>query len=493
MRLMELLRNLPAAVRATSPDIDVTGITYDSRLVGPGDLFVALVGERFDGRVFVPQAFERGAVAVLAEGSAPAGFEGRWIETANPRSLLAPLAARVYSHPDRELLMVGVTGTNGKSTVIELVAAMLEAAGRPCGRLGTLGYRFGGRRLAAARTTPEASDLHRMLREARDAGAEAVAMEVSSHALSQGRVASVGYDVAVFTNLTRDHFDFHESFESYFAAKARLFEQLRDGGRAVINADDGYGRRLIEAMPEAVTYGREGTVRPLEIALDRRGLRGRLETPRGPLALETPLLGRFNLENVMAAVAVGEALTLDHDAMVTALGHARPLPGRMESIERGQDHLALVDYAHTDAALEAALRSTRELLEPSGRLFVVFGCGGDRDAGKRVLMGRVAGQLADRAVATSDNPRSEAPSAILAAVEEGLRQAGLGSEAYDLIEDRRRAIHHAVGLARAGDAVLVAGKGHEQVQIVEGREIPFSDQEELARAIEEGPVGGHGR
>ncbi|MEZ5332877.1 MAG: UDP-N-acetylmuramoyl-L-alanyl-D-glutamate--2,6-diaminopimelate ligase [Thermoanaerobaculia bacterium] len=490
---MELLRDLPATAHATSLEVDVEGITHDSRRVQPGDLFVALVGERFDGRVFVAQAVERGAVAVLAQGAAPSGFEGCWIEAREPRSLLAPLAARLYGHADRELLMIGVTGTNGKSTVIELVASMLEASGRPCGRLGTLGYRFGGRSLEAARTTPEASDLHRMLREARQAGAEAVAMEVSSHALAQGRVAAVGYDVAVFTNLTRDHFDFHGDFESYFAAKARLFDQLVDGGRAVVNVDDSYGRRLAGAMPGAVTYGAEGTVRPLEVALDRHGLRGRLATPRGPLPVEAPLLGRFNLENVMAAVAVGEALDLDHPAMVTALARSRSLPGRMESVERGQAFLALVDYAHTDAALEAALRSTRELLEPSARLIVVFGCGGDRDAGKRVLMGRVAGQLADRAVATSDNPRSEAPSVILAAVEEGLRQAGLGTGEYDLIEDRRSAIRHAVESARPGDAVLVAGKGHEQVQIVDGREIPFSDQEELARAIEEGLGGGHGR
>jgi len=492
MRLMELMRDLPATVEPPSRELEVTGITHDSRRVQPGDLFVALVGQRFDGRVFVPQALERGAAAVVAQGAPPPGFGGCWIETADPRGLLAPLAARLYGHPDRELLMIGVTGTNGKSTVIELVASMLEGSGRACGRLGTLGYRFGGRALAATRTTPEASDLFRMLREARELGAEAMAMEVSSHALALGRVAEVGYDVAVFTNLTRDHFDFHADFESYFSAKRSLFDQLAEGGRAVLNVDDSYGRRLAGSLPGAMTYGREGMVRPGEVDLDRHGIRGELVTPRGALAFASRLLGRFNLENLMAAVAVGEALELDRDAMAIALSHALPLPGRMESVERGQEFLALIDYAHTDAALEAALRSTRELIGPRGRLIAVFGCGGDRDAGKRVLMGRVAGRLADRPIATSDNPRSEDPMAILAAVEEGLRQAGRG-DGYELIEDRREAIRRAVAAARPGDAVLVAGKGHEQVQIVGAEEFPFSDQDELARAIEEGSIGGHGR
>jgi UDP-N-acetylmuramoyl-L-alanyl-D-glutamate--2,6-diaminopimelate ligase len=487
---MELLEGLPVSVPAPPPAVEVRGIAHDSRRVEPDDLFVALIGQRFDGRIFVSEALARGAVAVLARGEAPAGFSGVWLAAAEPRALLGPLAARLYGHPDRELAMVGVTGTNGKSTVMELTAAMLEAAGFASGRVGTLGYRFGERGFAGERTTPEASDLFRLLREMHEAGARAVAMEVSSHALVQGRVEGVGFDVAVFTNLTRDHFDFHAGFDDYFAAKRRLFEQLKPGGRAVVNLDDPYGRKLAGELPSAWTYGEGGTVRVEGARLDRAGIAGELVTPAGRRAFATPLLGRYNLENLLAAAAAASALAVPLEVIATALAAARALPGRMEAVERGQPFLAVVDYAHTDAALEAALRATRELA-PRGRLIVVFGCGGDRDPGKRPLMGRVAGQLADLAIATSDNPRSEDPLSILAAVEAGLVQSGASS--YLLIADRREAIRRAVEEARAGDALVVAGKGHERVQVVGERQIPFVDREELERALEEKAVGGKRR
>jgi UDP-N-acetylmuramoyl-L-alanyl-D-glutamate--2,6-diaminopimelate ligase len=487
---MELLEGLPVSVPAPPPAVEVRGIAHDSRRVEPDDLFVALIGQRFDGRIFVSEALARGAVAVLARGEAPAGFSGVWLAAAEPRALLGPLAARLYGHPDRELAMVGVTGTNGKSTVMELTAAMLEAAGFASGRVGTLGYRFGERGFAGERTTPEASDLFRLLREMHEAGARAVAMEVSSHALVQGRVEGVGFDVAVFTNLTRDHFDFHAGFDDYFAAKRRLFEQLKPGGRAVVNLDDPYGRKLAGELPSAWTYGEGGTVRVEGARLDRAGIAGELVTPAGRRAFATPLLGRYNLENLLAAAAAASALAVPLEVIATALAAARALPGRMEAVERGQPFLAVVDYAHTDAALETALRATRELA-PRGRLIVVFGCGGDRDPGKRPLMGRVAGQLADLAIATSDNPRSEDPLSILAAVEAGLVQSGASS--YLLIADRREAIRRAVEEARAGDALVVAGKGHERVQVVGERQIPFVDREELERALEEKAVGGKRR
>jgi UDP-N-acetylmuramoyl-L-alanyl-D-glutamate--2,6-diaminopimelate ligase len=491
MRLSDLLRHISsipgAAVLAADPEI--TGVAHDSRAAVPGDLFVALVGQRFDGRAFAAQAVERGAAAVLGplpeEGVAPAGLGVPWIAAAEPRALLGPLAAAVYGHPDRELVLAGVTGTNGKSTVATLIAAVLDAAGLPAGFLGTLGYRFGSQRFPGGHTTPEASDLFRTLRRMRDAGARAVAMEVSSHALDMGRVAGAAFDVAVFTNLTRDHLDYHPDMESYFAAKRRLFEQLKPGGRAAVNLDDPWGRRLAAELPGAVTFGSEGSgadVSARDVTLDAEGIRGTLVTPRGPLPFATPLLGLYNLSNLLAATAAAEALALPHASVAAAFAAQRPIPGRLEPVVRGQPFPVFVDYAHTDAALEAALRSAREIAA-GGKVAVVFGCGGERDAGKRPLMGRAAGSLAELPIATSDNPRGEDPLAILAAVEEGLKESG--NPGYRLVPDRREAIRQAIAAAGPGWVVLVAGKGHEREQIVGDRKIPFSDFDEIEKALEE--------
>jgi UDP-N-acetylmuramoyl-L-alanyl-D-glutamate--2,6-diaminopimelate ligase len=480
MRLMDLIADLPIAVAADAPP-EISGITHDSRRVEAGDLFVALIGDRRDGRTFVPEAVERGATAVLAAGSQPPGVTVPWLEAEDPRALIGPLAARLCEHPDREMAMIGVTGTNGKSTVVELIRAILDAAGRPSASIGTLGYRFGELIFSAERTTPEASDLFRMLRSMRQAGAEAAVMEVSSHALRLARVEGVAFDLALFTNLSRDHFDFHRDFEDYYEAKRRLFFQLKTGGRAVINVGDPYGRRLAAELPDAVTFGAGGDVASQAMELDERGIRATVTTPRGPLEVCTGLLGAFNLDNVLAAVAAAEALGVERSAVRRGLATAKPLAGRLEPVAAGQPFPVLVDYAHTDAALAAALRSVREF---TGRkVLVVFGCGGDRDAGKRVLMGRAAGQLADAAIATSDNPRSEDPAQILTSVEEGLKQAGAVD--YEVIVDRRAALRRAVERADSGWAVLVAGKGHEDVQIIGERKVPFSDRAELMAALEE--------
>jgi len=477
---MELTRDLPIQPAAAG-DADVGGITHDSRQVRRGDLFVALTGERFDGRSFAREALSRGAVAVLGAGPAPPGLEREWMRAERPRELLGPLAARLHGHPDRELVTVGVTGTNGKSTVVALTVAILEAAGRPTGSLGTLGYRFRDRLYAGPRTTPEASELFSTLRDMRDRGAEAVAMEVSSHALAQGRVEGAAFDVALFTNLTRDHFDFHPDFESYFRAKRSLFGRLKPDGRAVVNTDDPYGARLAEELPAVLAYGARGEVRVLDSELDADGIRARVATPRGEVEIASGLLGDFNMENLLAAVAVAEALELRPAAVAEGIAARGPLPGRMEPVRAGQPFPVLVDYAHTDAALEAALRSLRGFA--GGRLIVVFGCGGDRDPGKRVLMGRVAGSLAERAIVTSDNPRSEDPLAILAAVETGLAQSGASD--YAVVPDRRAAIRRAIAEAGEGWSVLIAGKGHEEVQVVGDRELPFSDRREALAALEE--------
>jgi UDP-N-acetylmuramoyl-L-alanyl-D-glutamate--2,6-diaminopimelate ligase len=295
-------------------------------------------------------------------------------------------------------------------------------------------------------------------------------------------VAALEFDVGIFTNLTRDHFDFHPDFEDYFAAKARLFDQLKPKGRSVVHLDDPWGAKLAARLPDALGFGRAGAVAPERVELDENGIRGVVRTPRGPLAVESPLLGRYNLENLLAAVAAGEALELPPAAIAAGLHATRPLDGRMEPVTAGQPFPVIVDYAHTEAALEAALRSAREL---TGRpIVLVFGCGGDRDPGKRPRMGRIAGELAELPIATSDNPRSEDPQAILAAIEAGLRESG--NERYRVVPDRREAIRRAVAVAAAeGWAVLVAGKGHERMQIVGERRLPFSDREELERALAE--------
>jgi UDP-N-acetylmuramoyl-L-alanyl-D-glutamate--2,6-diaminopimelate ligase len=494
MRLSELLSELGRTAGAAQPadaDPEIRGVSHDSRTVEPGDLYFALVGRSFDGRRFAADAVARGAVAVagpLPEEGAPAGFGGGvprvvpWVASGEPRADLGLFSSVVYGHPDRELILAGVTGTNGKSTVATLIAAILDAAGRPSGFLGTLGYRFRGQSFPGGHTTPEASDLFRTLRRMRDAGAEAVAMEVSSHALDMGRVNGVRFDVAVFTNLTRDHLDYHPGMESYFAAKRRLFDRLKPGGKAVVNLDDPYGRRLAGELPEAVTFGEGGDVAPASVIVDAAGIRGEISTPRGALAFASPLLGLYNVSNLLAAAAVAEALEIPHQATAAAFAAQRPIPGRMEPVLRGQPFAVFVDYAHTDAALDAALRSARQVAA-SRKVAVVFGCGGDRDAGKRPLMGRVAGELAELPIATSDNPRGEDPLAILAAVEEGLRASG--NPAYRLVPDRREAIREAIAAAEPGWAVLIAGKGHERDQIVGGRKIPFSDFAEVEKALEE--------
>ena len=467
---------------------EVFGLRHDSRAVEKGDLFVTWGGARFDGRLFAGQAIERGAVAVLADRPRPAELDPSvpWLTADDPRDLLGDLAAPLYGHPDRDLVLVGITGTNGKSTVVELVAAMLDAADLPCGRIGTLGQRLRGEEIGSSRgrTSPEASDFFRLLRDMRDRGARAVATEVSSHALVQGRVRGAAFDIALFTNLTRDHLDFHPDLESYYQAKRRLFEMLKPEGRAVANLDDPWGRRLAGELPGALTFGSGGDVAAAAVVLDADGIRGSIRAPRGEIGFESRLLGRYNLANLVAAAAAAEALGVPHAAIGEGIALTRPLAGRMEAVRAGQAFVAAVDYAHTDAALAAAIRALREL---TGRkVVVVFGCGGDRDPGKRPIMGKVAGDLADLAVATTDNPRSEDPLAILAAVEQGLKASG--NREYRIVPDRREAIRRAVAVAAGAPgqwAVLVAGKGHEREQLVGNQRIPFVDRDELEQAIQE--------
>ncbi|HVS16745.1 MAG TPA: UDP-N-acetylmuramoyl-L-alanyl-D-glutamate--2,6-diaminopimelate ligase [Thermoanaerobaculia bacterium] len=490
MTLDRVLEGLPVAAPPEAKAVDVRGVCVDSRRVRPGDLFVVWSGGRHDGRAFAPAAVARGAAAVLAPGGPLEGWSGTvpWLQTADPRWLLGPISARVYGHPERELRLVAVTGTNGKTTVSYLVRALLERAGYPCGVLGTLGYRFGALAEPPARTTPEASDFYRLLREMRDSGAAAVSLEASSHALAQGRLRGAQLEVGIFTNLTRDHLDFHRDMEDYFAAKRRLFEELlAASGRAVVNRDDAYGRRLLEALPDAINFGeRDARVCVERAELDLRGIRGSLSTPRGSFAFETPLIGRYNLWNLLAAVAAGEALELDRESMAEALAAESPLAGRLEPVATGQRFPVLIDFAHTPAGLEAALGSLREVWP--GRIVVVFGCGGDKDRGKRPEMGRLAGELSDLAIVTDDNPRTEDPAAIHAQVVAGLEQVSRPDVRWEVIGDRRAAIARGLEVAAAeeGWAVLVAGKGHEDTQVLGTVAHPFSDRLEVERILGEG-------
>ncbi len=498
MRLPELFADLPVLGDVEAP-VEVLGIQHDSRAVEVGDLFAALPGERFDGRRFAPDAVKRGAVAVLAAGPAEQPVDVPWVQAEQPRALLAPLSHRLYGRPDREMTMVGVTGTNGKSTVVWLCQAVLEAAGKPTARLGTIAYSFRDLELPAQRTTPEVSDLVRLLRGMRDRGAEAACMEASSHALVLDRLGETRFDVAVLTNLTRDHLDFHGTMEDYYLAKRRLFgEHVKQGGAAVVNVDDPYGQRLLLELgmrngspgritpasnaERVVTYGRNGHVRVLESTLDTRGIHARVATPRGELQVETPLLGPYNLENVLAVIAIAEALDLSHEAVLAGLREVAPVPGRMEPVDLGQPFPVYVDYAHTDDGLRNALSAVRAMA-PDRKLMVVFGAGGDRDPGKRPLMGKVAGQLADLVVVTSDNPRSEDPQAIMAAIEEGVKASG--NDRYRMLPDRRDAIRRAIAIADREWAVLIAGKGNETGQEIAGIKHPFSDREEAVRALQE--------
>ena len=509
VHLHELMRGLAADLPAENPEI--RGLVQDSRRVSPGDLYVAIAGTRFDGRRFAAEAARRGAVAVL--GPAPEVSSSQdaaplpWVTVDDPRPLLGRLTARLNGPVHDRLLLAGVTGTNGKSTVARLLAAILDAAGHPAGLCGTLGYRFGGRDFldgeAARRTTPEATDLQRLLHAMADAGARAAALEISSHGLELGRVTGLELGLGVFTNLSRDHLDFHGDLESYFAAKRRLFDHLAPDGRAVVTVGDAWGERLAEELRPrlgarlttcAETAGdvHAPDVYVADAHLDAAGITAILVTPTGELELRSPLLGRLNLKNLVTAAAGALALDLPATAIVEGVDATRPLPGRLEPIDAGQPFPVLVDFAHTPAALEAALRSLHELAsadrDTPRRIAVVFGCGGDRDRGKRATMGRLAAELSDLAVVTSDNPRGEDPEAILDAVEVGLRESGSGR--WLRLADRRAAIRAAIAEAAADPeawAVLVAGKGHEAEQIIGDVARPFSDAEELRQAL-----AGHG-
>jgi len=496
MRFDELTTAEIPGLRAISPtprQLEISALAYDSRQVKPGSLFFCVSGHERDGHDFAAAAVSAGAAALVVER--PLGLHVPEIVVGSARAAMGPLAARFHGDPTRELGVVGVTGTNGKTTTAHLVRALLEAGGHRCGLLGTVGSLIGGSERPATRTTPEAIALQGDFRAMLDGGETYCAMEVSSHALSLGRTDATRFAAAVFTNLTQDHLDFHPTMEDYFQAKRRLFapppaeqglarsgdasHQPYDGPAVkIVNLDDPYGRRLADELPGAVTFAIDtpADYRARDVSVDLRGSRFALHTPAGERSISLPLPGRFNVSNALAALAVAHSFGVELDTLAAALAQGVRVPGRVEPVDEGQGFAVLVDYAHTPDSLANVLATAHEVGE--GRVICVFGAGGDRDRGKRPLMGEIGARLADVLVVTSDNPRSEDPEAIIAEIMQGARSVTrpTGAPPVAAEVDRRAAIERAVALAQKGDVLVIAGKGHEQGQeFAGGVKVPFDD------------------
>ena len=482
--LSSLLREAGIAPLAvTGADATIRSLAVDSRKVAPGALFFALPGERTSGEAFVPEALARGATAVLAPSPRPAAMEETvaWVQVDAARLAAGRLAREWHGRPDEALTLVGITGTNGKTTVAAMVEAIARAAGLRAGRIGTVGIAVAGAERASARTTPESLDLFATLAEMRAAGVTLVALEVSSHGLVLGRVEGARFPVAALLNLGRDHLDFHGTLDAYFDAKARLFEALSPGDTAVLPADDPAGPRMAgRTRARVLRFGRgpEAEVRLHDEHSGLAGSRARLETPWGPLELTLQLPGRFNLDNAAAAAACGLAAGIPVGAVTAGIASLSRVPGRLERVEAGQPFSVFVDFAHTEQALRRVLGDLRPLVP--GSLSVVVGCGGERDRGKRPAMGRAAAELADRVVLTSDNPRGEDPLAILREMEAGVAEVPGAATRTEVVPDRSEAVRRAVTGSRPGDAVLVAGKGHETTQTFADR-VEVSDDRALVR------------
>lgn len=504
MRLNQLLEKLAAIeIHGETSDV-ISSLTCDSRKVQSGALFFALPGAAADGHRFIEQAVAAGATAVVLENAefAPSGIP--WIRVADSRAAMAHISARFNGDPTAGRPLVGITGTNGKTTTTYLIEAILASAGIPAAVLGTISYRFGTTVIEASHTTPESTELQGALRRLGEAGAQAFVMEVSSHALEQKRVDGCHFDVGIFSNLTRDHLDYHGTMESYLQAKQRLFSELlrptaeKPFRRAAVNMDDPYGAAIAACCScPVITYGIGGScdVHPANIISSVNGISGSLVTPKGSFEFSSKLLGRFNLSNILAAVSAGIGLDLSLEAIKDGIENHATVPGRMERVENRLDVTCLVDYAHTGDALENVLSTLKEIA--TGRIITVFGCGGDRDNGKRPIMGRIAADRSDFAIVTSDNPRTEEPLKILAQIKAGITPLGIreysleecdgsfSEKGFVMQENRREAIRLAVRLAQPGDIILLAGKGHEDYQIIGTVKQHFDDREEAAAAFAE--------
>ncbi len=499
MKLSQLLNNCLVRQIQGSADVEVSGLCYDSRQVTPGDAFFALRGVASDGRQYVAAAVAKGAGVIFLEEDLELEADVTRVLVDNARQTMAYAAQAFHGDPTQEMAVVGITGTNGKTTITYLLEAILAEAGMAPAVIGTINYRFGSEQHEASHTTPESLDLMARLSAFRKAGAKSLVMEASSHALDQYRVDGVHFQVGVFTNLTPEHLDYHRDMEGYFSSKNHLFKELlpRDGGQAVINIDDAYGRRLAVQVENALTCGQQSgaDIYPEELMVTLDGIRGRVVTPAGVVAVSSPLLGDYNVENLLCAIAAAVALKLSPEIITAGLAKAGEVPGRLERIENDRGAVILVDYAHTGDALRRVVE-TMQQLKPK-RILTVFGCGGDRDRSKRPIMAEVAARGSDLAIATSDNPRTEDPQQILKDLRVGLNKvhsrewsraeaaAGKG-RGYLVLPERREALRFAVALLQPGDLLLVAGKGHEDYQILGTEKIHFDDREELRSALQEG-------
>ncbi len=467
------------------PELDATGISEDSRKVGPGDIFVAISGEHVDGHDYAADAVGAGAVAILGDRPGIDRFEGcPYLFSEQPREAEALLAHALADDPTKTLTVIGITGTNGKSSTALLAQSILKEAGYPTSNFGTMGYEIAGAMLPAAHTTPFGDELAHLLAQARDAGDTHVVMEVSSHALAQERVAGIHFRAAAFTNLTQDHLDYHETMEAYREAKLKLFQRVEgEGAFTVVNKADPAGHIFEEASTaHSITYGPDGVIRARDIRLGMSDTRFTLATPRGEVDVTIQLLGHHNIQNALCAAAIAYGLRIDLPTIAAGLARLPRVPGRFDGVDGGQDFFVVVDYAHTEDGLKNVLEAARALCK--GRIITVFGCGGDRDRGKRPKMGKIAGELSHFCVLSSDNPRSEDPSLILLDVEVGLQKAGCTKEDdYVVIESRAEAIRHAIGMADKGDLVLIAGKGHEDYQILADETIHFDDRETALQVL----------
>ena len=469
------------------PDPVITSVTDNSSQVEPGSLFVATRGSKTDSHLFISDAVERGVAAVIVERETPAYRGVPVLRVEDSRDALGRIAHAFHGNPSADMLVIAVSGTNGKTTTTYLLESILKAAGYNPGVIGTIEYRYAGRRVEASNTTPSALQIARLLAEMRDAGVNALAMEASSHAMDQRRISGIRFDCAILTNVTQDHLDYHGSMEAYAEAKLLLYADhlLRPGNRkhgrdpvAVFNRDDHYGAAFAASFAARhLTFGLEAgaDVHASDVEFLPSGVRFRVDTPDGPLAVESPLLGMFNVQNILGALAAALAVGIDRDKVLEGIRTLRNVRGRFEVVDCGQDFTVVVDYAHTPDALERILANARAMTP--GRVITVFGCGGDRDNTKRPIMGRVAATQSDLAILTNDNPRTEDPERIAGMVLEGIRAAGVAEDLYRVVLDRRAAIGEAIAMARGGDTVLIAGKGHEDYQILGTEKVHFDDAE----------------
>jgi len=486
-KLSEVFEGVGTSLPAGASSTEIRQVVCDSRKVQPGALFFALHGAKADGSTFIQDALKRGAVAIASEdqpsGKFPAGVA--WIQVREARKALAVTAANFFRRPANALQLVAVTGTNGKTTTTSVVDAIVKASGAKTGLFGTIAYHTPLGDYPAPNTTPESVDLQGFLAEIRDAGGKYAVLEASSHSLAMDRLWGCHFQAAVFTNLTREHMDFHETFEDYFAAKRRLFADTGAGAPevAVLNADDEFGKRLVRLAKKTVTYGLESdadiTTKKFQLTFD--GLTFTAHTPNGKVHVESRLVGRINVYNLLAAIGAAQALGLSNGAIETGIRNLESVSGRFQRIDLGQPFLVIVDYAHTDDALENLIRTAREL-NPKARIITLFGCGGEKDRTKRPVMGEVTGRLSDLTILSSDNPRSEDPLKIISDIIVGLQKT---AGKYLIEPDREKAIGMAMDEARSGDIVLLAGKGHENYQILADKTFEFDDREMARRALRE--------